>query len=412
MRILFISETVPYPPTDGRRIPVFHFMEKIGIRHEIDLLTFSEVQVETESGIEQALGRHCKIQGIYHTIPLSLAVLAKNILASYPMSLHRYRNQKFIAKLRSLIEREHFDLVHCFGINMAQFYDLLKPVPCVIGPNDCVSLSMTQAIKHSDPNFWRLQYLRRQREKMRRFESDFYSQFDACYVTSDRDMQALLNLNPKIRVTVIPNGVEAPPTNIKASVEREGAHVLVLSGAMDSARTELSVLYFCREIFPIIKKRKPDVGLLIIGKNPSAEIKALEKLDGQITVTGYVESFWPYLERADVYVAPLLYATGIQNRVLEAMALGIPVVGTSSVAKGIQLKADVQMMVADDPQSFANSVIRLLESRVLRAKLGHEGRRHVLEKFTWSRATERIYELYDGVLERKSLSPWQVQEIG
>jgi glycosyltransferase involved in cell wall biosynthesis len=180
---------------------------------------------------------------------------------------------------------------------------------------------------------------------------------------------------------VIPNGVDADYFQVSSQVEQD-SRTLVFLGRMDYFPNVAGILDFAEKVFPLVRQRVPDARLKIVGSNPVAKIRALEKIEG-ISVTGFVPDVRPHVAGAAVAIAPLSIARGTQNKVLECMAMGIPVVASVQVAKGVQAEVGRHLLAGADPQDFAAQVVRLLEDARLRKSMAEAARQQVISAHSW-----------------------------
>lgn len=177
----------------------------------------------------------------------------------------------------------------------------------------------------------------------------------------------------------------------KSKIEEEA---LVFTGSMDWLPNDDAMVYFCKDILPLIWEKKPDVTIYIVGKSPSAELKKLAEHDNRIEVTGRVDDVRPYMEQAKVFVTPLRIGGGTRLKILEAMSMEKAVVSTSIGAEGIDYTKDSDISIADQPQEFADVVISLLNSDEDRKSMGENGRKLVLEKYDWGIIGKKLREIY------------------
>jgi glycosyltransferase involved in cell wall biosynthesis len=214
-------------------------------------------------------------------------------------------------------------------------------------------------------------------------------------VTSHVDAAALQAINPRLRMTVVTPCVDLEYFRLDTSVR--GVDTVVLAGKMSYHANATAACYFAREVFPLVRARRPEARLLIVGSDPPADVRALASSPG-IAVTGHVPDVRPYLGQAAVAVAPMIVKVGIQNKVLEAMACGTPVVATSAGAEGLDVVPGQELLVADAPADLADHVVRALEDESLRGRLSAAGRRYVEQNHRWSEATRRLEEVYGAAI--------------
>jgi glycosyltransferase involved in cell wall biosynthesis len=173
---------------------------------------------------------------------------------------------------------------------------------------------------------------------------------------------------------------------------------------MDYQPNADAALFLVQKILPLLREMLPDVELIIAGRNPRAELTEIARQDSKITVTGFVEDLRPYLERAMVYVAPVHVASGMQNKVLEALAMQVPVVTTPVVSDGLRVDEgiDPPVRVADSPEAFAQQTVHLLKSSNDRELLMEQGRRYVENHFNWQRSAKILEEMCEAAVEKRN----------
>lgn len=238
--------------------------------------------------------------------------------------------------------------------------------------------------------------------RSRRYEGRVAAEFDRVLVTSRQDQEAFLRLLPveaQGRVHVLPNGVDLEYFYVSPDTVRDPAR-LVVSGKMSYHANVAMVLALVEEILPRIWQDRPDVTLTVVGKDPPERIRSLAK-DPRITITGYVADIRPYLQQAAAAVAPLAYGAGIQNKVLEAMACGTPVITTARAAGALTAQPGRDFVLADGPEAFAQAVLDLLNSPERQESLRLCGRAYVESHHAWDRMAALLEAHYDEEIIRK-----------
>lgn len=221
----------------------------------------------------------------------------------------------------------------------------------------------------------------------RRFVRRYFAPAAACLYVAEADAQSFSALCPNIPVHVIHNGVdEAFFRSEKVPIDPDS---VVFEGNMSFYPNVDAAEYFCSEILPLIHQVRPGVKLFLVGKNPAQRVRALAS--ERVVVTGFVDDVRPYLSRATVFVSPTRVGAGIKNKILQAWSMGKPVVATPASTGGLRVRDRENMVVAESPQKFAEAVLELLGDVDLREKLGAEGRRTVIEHYTWD-AKAREFE--------------------
>jgi sugar transferase (PEP-CTERM/EpsH1 system associated) len=230
------------------------------------------------------------------------------------------------------------------------------------------------------------------------YEGSIAHRYDRCLVVTEAERAELQRAIPHARVEVAPNGVDCErfaPSGTAPDEDR-----LVFVGVMDYFPNEEGMEFFCREVLPIVRRARPGCTLWIVGARPTRRVRALEATPG-VHVTGAVDDVRSYLDRAAVVVVPLRLARGIQNKVLEAMAMARPVVASSQAFEGVDATAGVHALVADDPQAFADAVVELLRDPGRRRHMGRAAREVMVERYSWEAQVARLEAIYATVLEER-----------
>jgi glycosyltransferase involved in cell wall biosynthesis len=237
--------------------------------------------------------------------------------------------------------------------------------------------------------------------KMRRAEARVVREADAAVAVSDTDRELFAEQSEPEHVTVIPTGVDAEyfaPHGVPEIPNR-----LVFSGSMDWYPNEDAIVYFAEHVWPILRAARPSVSLTVVGRHPSARLAALAKTAG-ITLTGTVDDVRPFVDEAAVYVVPLRVGGGTRLKILEALAMGKPVVSTTVGAEGLTLVPGRHYLVADGAEAFARTVLDLLDAPAVRASLGQAGRRLVEERHSWDRVAADFERSLDWAVRHRQLS--------
>jgi glycosyltransferase involved in cell wall biosynthesis len=233
-----------------------------------------------------------------------------------------------------------------------------------------------------------------------RWERALGKSFSLITMTSSVDEAYMKRLAPWTATLAITNGVDSD--YFSASKESGNSGQIIFTGVMNYRPNEDAVLYFCKEMFPLIKREYPSVEFWVVGQNPSSTVQALSQQPG-IHVTGTVEDIRPYLEAAAIFICPLRYGAGIKNKILVAMAMEKPVVATSISLEGIEAQADRDVLVADSPADFAAKVVSILKDGSLARRLGENGHRLVVERYSWKARAQVLEAAIEKLVTNRSL---------
>ena len=312
------------------------------------------------------------------------------------------------AEINRQLRSHHFDVLHVESVRALGALPSNLMVPVVWDAVDCISQLYEQGARFRATAMLRL-IGQREAVRIRAYERSQLQRFQQIVVTSERDRQALLFLKHGTQIEsskhsdgimVIPHGLDQRYFQRTHGSRQPGT--LVFSGKMSFHANIAGVLHLVEHIMPHIWKQRPATRLIIAGSNPPLSVRRLSH-DTRIDVTGYVADLRPYIAQAQVAVSPLPYAVGIQNKVLEAMALGTPVVASSSASAGLQVVSERDVLVADEPERFAASVLRLLDDPILWKSLSDGGIAYVSTHHNWTMIIEELNAVYAQAMENADI---------
>ena len=393
MRILFVA---PYLPSLIRVRP-YNLLRELAGRHEVTLLATDRARKLAEA---DAIRPFCQKMVL---VPLrkwaSLLGCGTAALQGDPLQSGFCRSRELERAFRDLVGSRTFDLVHVEHLRAAHLaWHIPDGIPSLYDSVDCISLLLGRTMQSSHSLKQRV-LAAMELQRTRGYEARLLRRFDRIAVTSPADRLALLSLAPEAQVTVVPNGVDLEYFRMVGG-PRDAA-TLVFSGKMSYHANVTALLYFMANIFPLVRAARPDVRLLVVGSDPPPSVRALG-CDRSITVTGHLADIRPALSRATIAICPMIVKAGIQNKLLEAMAMSLPVVATSNAVQGLSVAAGRDLLVADDPAEFASHVCRLLNSPALRQRIGLAARGFVELHHRWDAAARMLESLYVGAVEQRS----------
>jgi sugar transferase (PEP-CTERM/EpsH1 system associated) len=403
MRILFLTPQLPYPPHQGTTIRNYNLIANLALRHEIHLLSF----VHSKDEIEKAtpLHQHCRsIEGVLAPCRSPLKRFLSLFLSPLPDMALRLPSAEFKTKLRAYLVRQRFDVVQIEGIEMAPHWMDWRisntQYPISIFDDHNAEYVLQQRAFETDirqPRRWvAALYSLIQWKKLSRYEARVCRLADQVIAVSEADKQALQRLVPGLEVTVVPNAVDVEYyTSADIQPSPLPPRSLVFTGKMDFRPNVDAVVWFCQEVLPLIRTQMPEVRFYIVGRSPHQRVLRLAE-DPAVTVTGYVDDVRSYIASGWVYVVPLRIGGGTRLKVLEAMAMGKPVVSTSLGCEGFEgLVPGQHLSLADTPADFAQRVIELLDDTSRRQRLGQAARRFVEERYDWRLIVPKLEQVYE-----------------
>ncbi|MCS6964654.1 MAG: glycosyltransferase [Thermoflexus sp.] len=385
-----ILMALPYPPSRIRIRP-FGFLQALARRgHRIRVLA---VQPPEDRDADLAPMRRLGVE--IHCFPLSRGRTLWNAgwawIRGGPLQAGYADHPGLREALRQSL-REPWDAVHIEHLRGAGFAREIPADRLVFDAVDSITRLFEQARAMAPGRLTRW-LARLELARTRQLEAGWLSTFPRIVVTSEEDAAALRRLAPngQASFTVIPNGVDLEFFQPWA-VPRDPA-TLIFTGKMSYHANVAAALDLIGEIMPRIWARRPEVRLWIVGRNPPSRLRRAAR-DPRVEILGTVPDLRPYLARATLAVCPLRYAVGIQNKVLEAMAMGTPVVATPPVLGGLRAIPGQDLVVAEGPEAFAEAVLRLLDAPAQRSAMGAAGRAYVEQHHRWEALVERLEEVY------------------
>jgi len=405
MNILFLCHRIPYPPDKGEKIRAYHMLSHLARRHTIHLGAFVEDPAEMRHAarLREMLGGEC------HLVPLGAAArlnMAAGFARGASLSASYFGSRTLARWTERTLRTRNVDSAIVYSSAMAPY--LLRqrafdPRRVIFDMVDLDSDKWRQyAADASGPIAW---VYRREMRTLLALEREAAAKFGATLLVSPHEVDTFLKVAPGVRESLwsVPNGVDLNFFSAERSYPRpfgndEGA--IVMTGTMDYRPNVEGALWFARSVLPLIRARKPKAKFYVVGARPNRDVSALAS--DSIVVTGQVEDVRPYLAHARVVVAPLKLARGVQNKVLEGMAMSRPVVATTPAVQALDVASGDELLVADDPGKFADCVV---DAMVTPFPIADNGRRYVERHHQWSVNLGTLDRLLNAVQRRDRIEP-------
>lgn len=390
MKILIVSNSLPFPPYDGNKLTLYNLLKTISAHHNIDLVSFLD---HPDSAIHKGIvNQYCdNISTVLAKQEHSILSKVFYHLLPYPYAVAKKRSGEMDKLIKSKIRSKQYDIIHFNNFEMLPYGLGIQGIPKVAYVIDAVSL------------YFRRNFVTEKRlikkfscfiefVKMRWYERNNYGKFERCVVVSETDKIALQQSCPDARIGVIPNGIDTEyfmPTHAK-----EVSPSLLFSGNMDFPPNVHAVLWFANKVLPKVREVFPNIKFYIVGRNPSSEIEHL-KYDENIIVTGFVKDIRPYFDQATIYVCPMVSGAGIKTKLLEAMAMEKPIVASSLSIQGIPDAEDKNcLLTANTVSEFSDRIADLMNSNIYRQELGLQARKFVLNNYSWKMSADLLEKIY------------------
>ncbi|HEY7203381.1 MAG TPA: TIGR03087 family PEP-CTERM/XrtA system glycosyltransferase [Methylomirabilota bacterium] len=371
-----LAHRIPYPPHTGDKTRAFHIARHLSARHDLTLGFL--VDDERDLGGIDAL-RRIVPDLVFERLrkPVSLARGITGLARGGTVTLPYFYSARLARQIRRRSGEARFDVVYASSTAMAQYAP--GDVPLVMDFVDVDSDKWRQYAEHRPAPFSWL--YRAEGRRLQSCEGEIARRARVCLLATDVEEGQLRSFAPWAHTAVIPNGIDSGYYSPRLEEPSEPAGV-IFTGAMDYLPNIDAVQHFCADILPLVRRDVPDAVFYIVGLNPSADVRRLGEQPG-VVVTGSVPDVRPYYARTTVCVAPLRIGRGIQNKVLQGMAMGLPVVASPLAARGVRAEPGVHYEVAEAPEMFARHVARLLQCPEARRALGRAGRACIEAHYTW-----------------------------
>ena len=391
MNVLFVCHRVPYPPKRGGKIRPFNIIRHLTEQgHRVTVASLARSAAERDEARD--LAQHCK-EVLVEVIPVRVALpqMVARLPTPAPSSFGYFWSRRLAQRISTAAAATPFDLVFVHCSSVAPYVERLPAPLKIIDYGDMDSQKWREYAQHRafplSAGYWL------EAVKLERRERLIAGHFDLCTCTTRAELESLRALGVTKPSDWFPNGVDAQ------FFAPDGApyepDLVAFVGRMDYYPNQQGVIGFCRDVLPQLRAKRPGARFAIVGADPPAHIRALGDLPG-VTVTGSVPDVRPHVRRAALTVAPLAIARGTQNKILESMAMGVPVVCSPEASGGVDAVAGEHLRVASKPAEWVSTIEDILGNEAVRQQLSVAGRERVLSHHSWAASMRRL----DGIVEK------------
>jgi sugar transferase (PEP-CTERM/EpsH1 system associated) len=386
MRLFFILPRVPYPTEKGDKLRAFHQIKQLSKHHEIILCALNDGDLH-----ENAISVLKKYVKAIHIIPISKASIGFNLIKTFfsktPLQVGYFYNESSAAKIRALIGEYKPDHLFCQLIRVAEYVKGI-PIPKTLDYQDVFSKGVERRLSTSP--FYLKPFLKMEYNRLLKYEHDAFDAFDNKIIISAPDRN-LIPHPDRDKIVVVANGVD---TDFFKPVDAEKEYDLVFTGNMGYPPNIKSAEFLVNEILPMAFRQKPELSLLIAGASPHLRVMSLKS--SQVTVSGWVPDMRDCYARARIFIAPMQIGTGLQNKILEAMAMKIPCITSPLAFQALNARSGIDILVAETPGEYAAHISMLLNNPEKAREIAQNGYDFVLRNFNWETETDKIDRLIKG----------------
>jgi len=385
MKLLITLSRVPYPLDKGDKLRAFYFIKYLSKYFEIILFCVNNTKIHHKA--EEQLKEFCSEVYFYRLNKVSLVLnLIKAYIKGLPMQVGYFYNSGAKRTLDKLCEKHHPDYIFCQLVRMAEYVKDIQ-LPKMLDYQDAFSYGIKRRIDKS--SFFTKKILEIEFERMIKYENKVFDYFDKKIIISETDRE-LIQHDSKNEIIVVSNGVDTSyykPTNCVKEYD------IMFSGNMSYPPNIDAVIYLIKEILPIVKKKKNRIKVIIAGTNPTEAIKRLA--DKNIIITGWVDDMREYYSKSMIFLAPMRIGIGLQNKLLEAMAMGLPCITTPLANNALKAQNNNEIIVASTKYEISDAILKLLDDSIFAAKLSENSMKFVKVNYTWEENIKKLANIID-----------------
>jgi sugar transferase (PEP-CTERM/EpsH1 system associated) len=383
MKLFFLLPRVPYPTEKGDKLRAFNQLKQLSKKHEIILCALNDSFLHEDA--EEVLSTFAKHVYIINISKTSIYLhLIQTLFSDKPLQVGYFYNKRINRIIHSLVEKHKPDHIFCQLIRMTEYVKGI-PIPKTLDYQDVFSKNVERRLAISP--FYMKPFLRIEYRRLLRYEHDIFEMFDNKVIISipDRD---LIPHPDREKIIVSRNGVD---TTFFMPMDREKEYDLVFTGNMGYPPNINAAEFLAHKILPIVMPHKPGIRILIAGASPSLRVSVLKSEN--IDVSGWVPDMRECYAMAKIFIAPMQIGTGLQNKLLEAMAMQIPCITSPLANQALLAKENEEILIAGTPEAYAQHILFLLNNPEKANQIAKAGYEYILKNFTWEAETDKIEKL-------------------
>ncbi|MET0109305.1 MAG: glycosyltransferase family 4 protein [Candidatus Thiodiazotropha sp.] len=403
MKILFLSQIIPYPPHGGVLQRGYNIIREIGKDNDVYLLAFHHPDtIASQSLLDESMVELKKICTEVHYFKLwpkqskihKISAFFLGFFYPLPFSVLAHKSSGFRDKMLDIIENNNIDIVHIDTVGLSKYRELVQDIPCIVTHHNIESSLMARRSK-VESNWFTRYYVAKQSEKLRKYEAQESNKYPVNIMMSNTDAKELIEMSPGAKTAIVPNGVDINYFEDRKEPEEQA---IIYTGGMNMFANKDAVMYLISDIWPLVKVKIPDIKFYIIGQDPPKELTNIASDDNAIKVLGYVDDIRPFVAKSAIYVVPLRVGGGTRLKVLDALAQGKAIVSTSIGSEGIEVTDRTNIYLEDTSEGFASSIIQLINDDAKRKELGRQARKLAEEKYAWPSIAEGLIDVYKNII--------------
>lgn len=410
MRILWLGHNLAYPPKGGPLQRNYNLLKEAAKHHEVHALVFDQ-PASRPSGVTpehcvEALSKFCASVD-WVPLPTDSFGIGRywraigGLLTGVPYEFRWLRSRDMANRLQQLAGRFRFDVVHVDTLGLAPYVSFVPSAGTVLNHHDIESALVQRRAAAEQSLLWRM-FWTREAANLLAAERQWCPLFHVNMVVSDDEGQLLKPSCRGSHIRVVPNGVD-----IRYFTPRPdpGGNRLLFCGRLDQLANKGAITFFFNSIWPQLSNQVKEIEIDVVGKNPPAWLRELSQTDPRVHVPGFVDDVRPYFKKATIFVCPIMDGGGTRLKILDALAMGMPIVSTTFAASGLALRDGAHLLIADTPETIIEQIIRLLGDTALRQRLSQEAVDVVGQTYSWDTIGHSLVAAYEVAVARRMEGP-------
>ena len=388
MKLVVLLSRVPYPLEKGDKLRAYHQVRLLAQRHEVHLICLDD------SGATEASKVH--LSGLVkslHIIPLNKGMIALNMLRAFvsekPFQVHYFTQGQAVKKVNKIIDEIGPNHIYCQLVRTAEYVKHRHDIPKTLDYMDALNAGVRRRVEGA--SFIKKYFIKEEAQRLVRYENIIFDYFDHHTIISSQDRELIFHKDRQ-KIVVVPNGVDSD--YFQPLAENSPKFDIVFTGNMNYPPNIDGARRLALEILPLLRKKKLNASLQIAGATPAREVMELKDIEG-VTVTGWVEDIRKSYANAYIFVAPMRIGSGLQNKLLEAMSMGLPCITTSLAANAFTSEQQTAFTVADSNEGIVEAIESLLMSDMMRKDFALRGRALIEKDFKWSSTIDLLEKVFN-----------------
>lgn len=381
-KLMVITSRFPYPLDKGDKLRSYHQIKELSKECEVHLVSLTNKSISEKNKSE--LDNICKSVSVFKLNILQSGLsLVKALFNKKPFQVALFYNKNIHSSIKKTIREINPDHIYCQLIRCAEYVKEEYDIPKTIDYMDVLSKGIERRISTSP--FYLKKILKTEAERLKIYENIMYEYFDNHAIISSQDQELIYHVSRE-NIEIIPNGIDTHFFSPNKKIEKK--YTLLFNGNMQYQPNVKSAIYIVNHILPLVQEKYPEVTLLISGTSPTNEVQELAS--DSVVVSGWMDDIRDAYNQASIFIAPMQIGTGLQNKLLEAMAMELPCVTSKLANNALNAAPNEEILIGNSKEEYAKLIIQLIENTKEKIELGKKGQSYVRNNFNWTSSTKKL----------------------